>query len=78
MSRSPFAAKFASLVGEPPLSYLTNWRMQLAAELLGNDRLSVSETASRVGYDSDGAFSKAFRRRYGISPGRFKLRTPSE
>jgi AraC-like DNA-binding protein len=74
MSRSPFAAKFTALVGEPPLSYLTYWRMQLAAELLSNERLSVSETAARVGYVSDAAFSRAFRRRFEMSPGQYRSR----
>jgi AraC-like DNA-binding protein len=74
MSRSPFAARFTALVGEPPLSYLTYWRMQLAAELLSNERLTVSETAERIGYVSDAAFSRAFRRRFGESPGQYRSR----
>jgi len=68
MSRSPFAAKFTALVGEPPLAYLTRWRMQLAAEFLLRERLTVSEVAGRIGYESEAAFSKAFKRHYGQSP----------
>ncbi len=72
MSRSPFAAKFTALVGEPPLAYLTRWRMQLAAELLLRERLNVSEVAGRIGYESEAAFSKAFKRHYGQSPLAFR------
>ena len=72
MSRSPFAAKFTALVGEPPLSYLTRWRMQLAAEFLLRERLNISEIAGRIGYESEAAFSKAFKRHYGQSPLAFR------
>jgi AraC-like DNA-binding protein len=68
MSRSPFAARFSALVGEPPLTYLTNWRMHLAATLLTREGLNVGQVAGRVGYDSEAAFSKAFKRRFGQSP----------
>jgi transcriptional regulator GlxA family with amidase domain len=68
MSRSPFAARFMALVGEPPLTYLTRWRMHLATSLLRDGRLSVSEVAGRVGYASAAAFSKAFKRRFGAAP----------
>lgn len=68
MSRSPFAAKFTALVGEPPLAYLTRWRMQLAAEYVLRERLTVSEIAGRIGYESEAAFSKAFKRHHGHSP----------
>jgi len=72
MSRSVFAAKFSSLVGEPPLTYLTRWRLWKAARLLNEERLSVGETAQRVGYDSEAAFSKAFKRQYGQSPSAYR------
>jgi AraC-like DNA-binding protein len=68
MSRSPFAARFTALVGEPPLTYLTRWRLHLATSLLQDGRLSVSEVAARVGYASTAAFSKAFKRRFGAAP----------
>jgi AraC-like DNA-binding protein len=68
MSRSIFAAKFSSLVGEPPLTYLTRWRLWQAARLLTEERLSVGEAAQRVGYESGAAFSKAFKRQFGQSP----------
>jgi AraC-like DNA-binding protein len=68
MSRSPFAAKFSALVGEPPLTYLTRWRMYLASSLLAGERLNVGEVAARIGYQSDAAFSKAFKRHFGYAP----------
>src|SRR5262249_44476561 len=68
MSRSPFAARFTALVGEPPLTYLTRWRLHLATSLLRDGRLSVREVAERVGYASTAAFSKAFKRRFGAAP----------
>jgi AraC-like DNA-binding protein len=68
MSRSIFAAKFSSLVGEPPLTYLTHWRLWHASRLFAEENLSVGETALRVGYESEAAFSKAFKRHFGQSP----------
>src|SRR5262245_7856144 len=68
MSRSIFAAKFSSLVGAPPLTYLTHWRLWHASRLLAEESLSVGETALRVGYESEAAFSKAFKRHFGQSP----------
>src|SRR5262245_697665 len=73
-SRSPFAARFRELVGEPPLIYLTRWRMQSAAGLLDEGRLTVAEIAERVGYESLPAFSKAFKRRTGRSPSSWRRR----
>jgi AraC-like DNA-binding protein len=72
MSRSPFATKFTSFVGEPPLSYLTHLRMNLAADYLRNDRLRVGEIADRVGYESQGSFSNAFKRQFAMSPREYK------
>jgi len=72
MSRSPFAARFAALVGTPPLAYLARWRMQLAAELLGDDRLGLAEIAERVGFESTAAFSRGFKKQFGVSPGAFR------
>jgi AraC-like DNA-binding protein len=73
-SRSPFAARFRSLVGEPPLAYVTRWRMQSATTMLSDGGLTVSEIAERVGYDSLPAFSKAFKRRLGSSPSSWRRR----
>ncbi|MGH9873672.1 MAG: AraC family transcriptional regulator [Pyrinomonadaceae bacterium] len=74
MSRSPFANKFNSLVGEPPLSYLTRWRMSLAAGYLRNEQIRISEIAERVGYESQASFSNAFKRAHAISPRGFRER----
>lgn len=74
MSRSTFAARFTELVGQSPLQYVTGCRMQKAKELLGDARVSIKETASRVGYGSEAAFSTAFKRATGISPYAYKKR----
>jgi AraC-like DNA-binding protein len=73
MSRSIFAAKFNSLVGVPPLTYLTRWRMWQASRLLAAGNLSVTETALRVGYESEAAFSRAFKRYFGHPPMDYRL-----
>lgn len=72
MSRSAFAARFVEIVGETPFQYMTRWRMQVAADLLKNSNLTLSEIANRVGYQSDLTFSKAFRRQMNTSPGRYR------
>ncbi len=68
MSRSAFSAKFTELIGIPPLAYSTRWRMQLATQLLRDGRLSLMQIAETIGYTSDIAFSKAFKREQGDSP----------
>ena len=72
MSRSPFATKFTSLVGEPPLAYLTKWRMNLAAGYLRDDQISIREIAERVGYESQASFTNAFKRVFSFSPREYK------
>lgn len=72
MSRSAFAARFTRMVGESPIGYLIRWRVQKAAAMLRTDQGSVEEIATRVGYDSVGAFSKAFKRSMGVSPGAYR------
>ncbi|MEO1061810.1 MAG: AraC family transcriptional regulator [Actinomycetota bacterium] len=68
MSRSAFAARFTELVGEPAMQYVTRWRMHVALELLRSGERTVAETAAQVGYDSEAAFSRAFKRTMGVSP----------
>lgn len=68
MSRSAFAARFAELVGEPPLQYLARWRMTRAEQLL-REGVSVARVAEQVGYANPVAFSKAFARLRGMGPG---------
>ena len=67
MSRSAFAARFKELLGQPPLDYVADWRMQKAIHQLSAGK-SISEAAKSVGYDSDAGFSKAFKRILGTSP----------
>jgi AraC-like DNA-binding protein len=69
LSRSALAERFAQFVGQPPMQYLANWRMQLAANQLRGGADSIAAVANRVGYDSEAAFSRAFRKIVGISPG---------
>jgi AraC-like DNA-binding protein len=71
-SRSSFAAKFTALVGEPPLSYLTRWRIFTASKLLRDTFLPMQEVAEQVGYTSEVAFSKAFKREWGKAPGAYR------
>jgi AraC-like DNA-binding protein len=68
MSRSAFATRFSVLLGESPLRYVTRCRMNAAVRLLSTGSLSVAEIAERVGYDSDVAFGRAFRRHVGMAP----------
>jgi AraC-like DNA-binding protein len=72
LSRSPFAARFTALVGQPPMSYLKRWRLQRAAALLRHDAAALSSVAEQVGYESTAAFSRAFTRVFGVSPGRYR------
>lgn len=72
MSRSAFAARFMQLVEEPPLTYLTRWRMDKASRLLRATTASIGEIAARVGYDAEAAFSKAFKRWVGVPPGAYR------
>lgn len=72
MSRSVFAERFASLVGQPPMQYLTLWRMHVAAQQLREGRGSVAQVGFGVGYESEAAFSRAFKRQFGTSPGTWR------
>lgn len=74
LSRSPLAARFTALVGEPPLRYLTRWRMHLAAQLLRGGT-SVREAAERVGYQSEAAFSRTFKKHMGKAPVKYRTRS---
>lgn len=71
-SRSVLGDRFAKLLDMPPIEYLTGWRMQLACERLRNGKDALVNVAADVGYDSEAAFSRAFRRVVGISPGAWR------
>lgn len=72
VSRAAFARRFTSLTGQPPLTYLTWWRITIAGRLLQTTDASMNTMASRVGYSSEYAFSKAFRRELGVAPARYR------
>ncbi len=68
VSRSVLAERFTELVGETPIRYLANWRMQLAKQMMRDGACNVQEVAMRVGYESEAAFSRAFKRATGTPP----------
>jgi AraC-like DNA-binding protein len=75
MSRSAFAARFTELVGEPAMHYVARWRMQLALSALRDDGATVGELASHLGYRSEAAFARAFKRIMGVPPGAVRRRS---
>jgi AraC-like DNA-binding protein len=75
LSRSALAERFTGLVGAPPMQYLTRWRLQLAADLLRSARRGVADVAAEVGYESEAAFNRAFKRELGTTPAAWR-RTP--
>ena len=72
LSRAAFARRFTALTGQPPLSYLTWWRMTIASRLLRTSDASMASIAGRVGYSSEYAFSKAFKRELGLAPSYYR------
>ena len=72
LSRSALAERFTQFVGQPPMQYLTNWRMQLAANYLTGGTDSVAAIAERVGYESEAAFSRAFKKVVGTPPSHWR------
>lgn len=72
LARSSFAERFAALIGEPPMSYLARWRMQVAAGLLSTTHEGVAAIAVRVGYASEAAFNRAFKKVVGVPPARWR------
>ena len=67
-SRAAFARRFTALVGEPPIAFLTDWRLALAADMLESPESTIASVARRVGYSTPFALSAAVKRRYGVSP----------
>ena len=78
MSRSKFAARFKTVMGETPMEYLTRWRILVAAEKLKNTSDPIAKVAAEVGYQSESAFSNAFKRLMGSSPRRYVRHRQSE
>jgi AraC-like DNA-binding protein len=72
MSRSSFAERFSSVVGQPPMQYLALWRMHMAAQSLREGHRSVAQVGASIGYESEAAFSRAFKRQFGESPGSWR------
>jgi AraC-like DNA-binding protein len=77
MSRSAFAARFTELVDEPAMQYVTRWRMHVAVNALKEEGATIAELASRLGYRSEAAFARAFKRVIGLSPGALNVRRKS-
>jgi AraC family transcriptional regulator, alkane utilization regulator len=78
VSRSVLAERFTRAVGVSPMRYLAQWRLRMASELLRNTPLGMTEVAARVGYESDAAFSRAFKRHFGRAPAVWRRRHTEE
>jgi AraC-like DNA-binding protein len=74
LSRSSLHERFVHFIGQPPMQYLTRWRMQVAAGLLRDTGAKLVEIALQVGYESEAAFSRAFKREVGVAPGAWRQR----
>ena len=77
VSRSVLAERFRHYLNEPPMSYLTRWRLQLGAQMLGTTNHAVAQIAAEVGYESEAAFNRAFKRQFEVPPARFRTRERS-
>ncbi len=74
LSRSVLAERFADLVGIPPMHYLAKWRMQIASELLSGGNANIATIAAEIGYESEAAFSRAFKKMVGVPPSAWRRR----
>lgn len=72
ISRSALIERFTRYLSEPPMTYLTRWRLQLAARSLERTSRGVAEIAADIGYESEAAFNRAFKREFGLPPGRYR------
>lgn len=75
VSRSVLAERFRHFLGVPPMAYLTRWRLQLGAQMLASTSRSVAQIAAEVGYESEPAFNRAFKREFGSPPARFRVKS---
>lgn len=78
ISRSVLTDRFARFLGEPPLTYLARWRLQLAARLLKQGAKPLAQIAFEVGYESQAAFNRAFKREFGVAPGKYRKESRRE
>jgi AraC-like DNA-binding protein len=76
-SRSVFAERFVQLLGVPPMQYLARWRMQVASEMLNRGNLNMAAIAAEIGYESEAAFSRSFKRMMGVTPSAWRQGTRS-
>ena len=74
LSRSALGQRFVALIGKPPMEYLTRWRVLLAARHLRESRTPVIQIAAEVGYESESAFNRAFKRELGVPPAAWRRR----
>jgi transcriptional regulator GlxA family with amidase domain len=78
LSRSALVERFTRYLSEPPIAYLMRWRLQLAARALAATSRGVAEIASDVGYESEAAFNRAFKREFGLPPARYRREQRTE
>jgi len=71
-SRSALSERFTRFLSEPPIAYLTRWRLQMASQYLARTSKGVAEIASEIGYESEAAFNRAFKREFGVPPARYR------
>jgi AraC-like DNA-binding protein len=77
-SRSVLGERFTRFLGEPPLTYLAHWRLQLAARRLQTTRNPIVQVASDVGYESEAAFNRAFKREFGLPPAQYRRKSAAQ
>ncbi len=77
LSRSVLAERFRHYLNEPPMAYLTRWRLHLGAQMLASTSYSVAQIGSEVGYESEAAFNRAFKREFAVPPARFRSQSRS-
>jgi transcriptional regulator GlxA family with amidase domain len=75
VSRSVLAERFRHFLGVPPMAYLARWRLQLGAQLLTSTSHSIAQVAAEVGYESEPAFNRAFKREFGVPPARYRMKS---
>jgi AraC-like DNA-binding protein len=72
LSRSALAQRFTEMIGHPPMQYLTRWRLTVAAQRLRSDGATIANVAQQIGYESEAAFNRAFKREFGMPPAKWR------